>query len=398
MIRAKRLPLNSGKLRSEFLFVVLLLLSGCSGLFTEPMVRADGTSQVRFVEVELTPEAVAKANLDRYAPRQLPSVFYGGSAGATSSSSPPPPRGTVAPYRIGVGDIVAVKGKSLPGKTLEQDFSVSESQFQIRDDGTIDMPGIGVLKLGGKTVAEADTALSDLFVRQQIDPTFRIEMVGFNARSVVIDGDVGTPGVVQITQTPLTINRALASRGGIRAEDRHNARVVLFRDGKRYSLRGDDVTAMAKVVLRDNDSLVVEAGRAPSAERTLFESRAAHGAEPRDHVYIAGEVANQKVVELPFARQLPLTELLLGVGGIPLNTGDLAEIYIIRTYHHAGTATVYHLNAANVVNLALANHFELRPRDIVFVTPRPVTQWSRVMSQLAPTTVTGTVSDILTLP
>ena len=283
--------------------------------------------------------------------------------------------------------MIAVNGKRLQSTTLETDFRPSETQYQLRDDGTIEIPGIGKLRLGGLTLPEADDALAALLVRERIDPNYRIEVSGYNARAVTIAGAVGAPGVVPITQTPLTMDRALAVRGGLRVEDRSAATVTLYRADQRYSLRGNDVAAMAKVVLRDGDSLVVDAGRSSSIERDLYAVRSQEDVEPRDRVFIAGEVARPRTSELPVGRQAHLSEFLLDAGGVPLISGDLSEVYVIRTYGHDYRATIYHLDASNVVNLALATRLELRPFDIVFVSEQPVTRWARVLSQLSPSEV-----------
>lgn len=367
--------------------LVVLLLPGCGVVNNTAQVRQDETAQIPFVEVEMTQATVAQANLSQYVPKQLPDIFYYGSAGSATLTSPLPPQTEQQPYRLGPGDVIAVNGKSLQSTTLEPDFRPSETQYQLRDDGTLEIPGIGKLRLGGLTLPEADDELASLLVRERIDPNYRIEVSVYNARAVTIDGAVGAPGVVPITQTPLTIDRALAVRGGLRVEDRSAATVILYRTGQRYSLRGSDVATMAKVVLRDGDSLVVDPGRSLSIERDLYAARSQENVEPRDLVFIAGEVGAPRASELPVGRQAYLSEVLLDAGGVPLISGDLSEVYVIRTYGHDYRATVYHLDASNVVNLALATRFELRPFDIVFVSEQPVTRWARVLSQLNPSEI-----------
>jgi polysaccharide export outer membrane protein len=46
---------------------------------------------------------------------------------------------------------------------------------------------------------------------------------------------------------------------------------------------------------------------------------------------------------------------------------------------------VYHLDAASPVALALAEDFELQPKDVVFVDATSLVRWSRVISLLLPT-------------
>jgi len=45
---------------------------------------------------------------------------------------------------------------------------------------------------------------------------------------------------------------------------------------------------------------------------------------------------------------------------------------------------VFNLNAKNPVALALADRFELQPRDVVYVDHVPLATWSRVFSLILP--------------
>ncbi len=54
-------------------------------------------------------------------------------------------------------------------------------------------------------------------------------------------------------------------------------------------------------------------------------------------------------------------------------------------------AKVYQLDAESPVAFAIANRFELKPQDIVYVGPAQVTRWNRLISQLLPSaTILGT--------
>jgi polysaccharide export outer membrane protein len=190
----------------------------------------------------------------------------------------------------------------------------------------------------------------------------------------------------------MTMDRALAMRGGLRAEERSAVTVLLYRAGQRYALRGSDVAVMSEVVLRDGDSLVVDPGRSSLVERDLYTVRLQENVEPRDRVFITGEVAQPRTSELPVGRQAHLSELLLDAGGVSPISGDLSRVYVIRTYGNDARAMVYRLDASNVVNLALATQMELRPFDIVFVSEQPVTVWARVLSQGNPSEIVRVIN------
>lgn len=381
-----------GSIRKGWYAGCFALLAGCASINGGALFESDEAEQIAFTQVDLTPEAIRQANQSRYTPKNLPSGFYSDVGISRGQSAPPPPALAPVAYQLGPNDVVSIKGRQQDILGSELGPQIADGLYRLRDDGTVEIPGVGRLELGNLTIGDANRALMEFLVEARIDPTYSLEIETFNARAVSVEGAVGSPGIVPLTQSPLTLARAIALSGGLRAEDRAAARVNLFRDGDRYSLPGDDVATMAAAYLQDGDTIVVEQGVTAEEQRLLYTQRDTLGAVPRDHVFIAGEVSSPRMTEMPLARQMNLAELLLEDGGVPLISGDLSQVYVLRTYGMDDQAVVYHLNAGNVVNLTLATRFELRPNDIVYVSERPVTVWSRFFSQLEPTGIAATAN------
>lgn len=65
-------------------------------------------------------------------------------------------------------------------------------------------------------------------------------------------------------------------------------------------------------------------------------------------------------------------------------SSDPHNVYVIRRAAE-GEPQVYHLDAKSPVALALAEGFELRPKDVVYVDSGGLVRWSRVINLLVPT-------------
>jgi polysaccharide export outer membrane protein len=61
----------------------------------------------------------------------------------------------------------------------------------------------------------------------------------------------------------------------------------------------------------------------------------------------------------------------------------VGNIFVIRGDYEA--PEIYHLDASSADALLLATQFQLRPRDVVFVSTYKLAQWNRVMAQILPT-------------
>jgi polysaccharide export outer membrane protein len=80
--------------------------------------------------------------------------------------------------------------------------------------------------------------------------------------------------------------------------------------------------------------------------------------------------------------RLTLTEALGEAGGINPVTGDARQVYVVR--RTSQSSVVYQLDANAPGALAMAEGFELNPRDVVYVAATPLTNWNRTISALIP--------------
>ncbi|MBY6059431.1 polysaccharide biosynthesis/export family protein [Leisingera daeponensis] len=445
---------------------VVGLLSGCSTIYRSPSVQAGVSDAGKVRVVAVTPETVMVANRAPYQPKTLPSVF-GISAGSGAGASPrgvgtlpnppstqdgsrqglrlaPPPNVDPGPYTIGTGDVVVLSTPSTQGTIAELSGLLaaqnSRNGYTVQDDGSINIPDVGRVRISGLTVDEAEALLFQRLVESQIDPTFSLEVSEFNSRRVSVGGAVGKPGVLPITLRPLTLGEALSAAGSVSVADIDISSVRIYRDGTMYQIPLEDLysrSELQRLNLLAGDSVFVDtdydlsraeryfaqqiqlqqttlAGRQAAIDelttaltlrradlnerRENFTQALDLDAVERDYVYLSGEVRTQGRYTLPFERKASLADALFDTGGgIAKETGDASEVYVLRAsddIREFGAVTAWHLDVRNAAHLSLASKFELRPDDIVFVAENPVTRWSRVVDQITPSLITAPINAI----
>jgi len=87
---------------------------------------------------------------------------------------------------------------------------------------------------------------------------------------------------------------------------------------------------------------------------------------------------------------LTLAQALAEAYGVDFNTSRPEEIYVIRTGEQK--PEIFQLNAESPDALILADQFTLQAHDTVFVGTAGVTQWSRVLNQILPSSFTSVMS------
>ncbi len=353
-------------------------------------------------------------------------------------SADPPPQVNPGPYTIGIGDVLVLSTPSTQGTAGELSGLLaaqnSRNGYTVQDDGSINIPDVGRVRLVGLTVDEAEALLFQRLVENQIDPTFSLEIAEFNSRRVSVGGAVGQPGVQPITLTQLTLNEALSAAGSVSVSDIDNSSVRIYRDGRMYQIPMEDLytrTDLQNLNLIADDSVFVDTDYdLDRAERyfaqqiqlreTVLEGRKTAlqelstavnlrrddlderrdnfiqsielDAVDRDYVYLSGEVRTQGRYALPFGHTATLADALFDTGGgIAKETGDASEVYVLRASQDArefGAVTAWHLDIRNAAQLTMAAQFELRNNDIIFIAENPVTRWGRTISQITPSLIT----------
>lgn len=426
-------------------------LGACGVSYNSPSVKEHGADSAVSV-VPLSSESIQQANASAYSPRALPAIFYAATNTSTSitglGSLPaqpsvpnltreqpeyiPLPDIQKAPYKVGVGDVLILSTTGA-SSTVEQLSGLLAAQskrqgYTVRDDGSISIPGVGDVALAGLTLQAAGDRLFQALLRDQLDPTFSLEVAEFNSQRVSVGGAVNKPALVPITLTPLTLSDALTASGGSALRNKEYAVIRIYRDGRLYQIPFEiykERPDLQKKLLQDGDAVYLDTSydldralafyktqldvislrnnsrrqtldaieseinlrRASLQERReLFRAREVLGAVERDYVYLTGEVKEQSRFPLPFGHQASLADVLYGEGGFDNTTGDPSAIYVLRSASKTGPEVIaYHLDASNAVNLTLATKFEMRPDDVVFIEEQPITKWNRALQQIFPT-------------
>lgn len=422
-------------------------LSGCGVVYFPPTVSERATDAAVAV-VPVTAAVVKTANASPYRPRQVPAVFLqtadnGGEpqgAGAlpdpifTDETRPdtvemrlPPPPPDV-PYEIGVGDVLQLateqSARSVEQLSGVQSVENQRQTYSVQDDGAIAVLDVGRIRVAGLSLEEAEAEVFQAFVAAGLDPTFSLGVEEFNSKRVTIGGAVRSPSVVPITLTPLSLQETLTTAGGVASLDTEFMTIRLYRNGNLYQIpvdrlpgtnvelaAGDSIFVdtdyrldraqayfneqITRQNLRESDrqrarselaSEISRRGAALSEARANFRAQLELGVIDRDYVYLTGEIARQGRFPLPFGREATLADALFEQNGLISNVSDPGQIYLLRG-NATGQVTAFHLNGRNTVNLLHATNMELRPNDIIFVAPQPITSWNRALNQLTPSLI-----------
>ena len=253
----------------------------------------------------------------------------------------------------------------------------------VQDDGMLYYPYVGNVQVQGKTTNEVrellSQGLSKYFKKVKLD----VRVLSFQSHRAAVVGQVKMPGIQAMMETPMTITEAISRAGGV-TEDADMSNVTLARDCKLYKI---DVLmlyekggAEQNLLLKDGDVLNVS--------------------DRKDNeVFVMGEVGKQQALQINKGK-LTLAQALAKAYGIDFNTSRAEEVYVIRTGELKKgelKSEIFQLNAKSPDALILADQFHLQAHDTVFVSTAGVTQWSRVLNQILPSSFTSVMSKAATM-
>lgn len=134
-----------------------------------------------------------------------------------------------ASYAIAPGDLLGVS--VFEQKQLDRDVRVGQS-------GTISFPLIGIVKIDGMSVNEAEGVIGDKLRDFLVNPQVTLFVKQYRKEKIFILGEVGKPGSVDLPdETKLTVLEAITLAGGfskIAAPNR--TKVIRMVNGKTHTI------------------------------------------------------------------------------------------------------------------------------------------------------------------
>lgn len=284
--------------------------------------------------------------------------------------------GVAKPYLIGPGDVLNIVVWDHPelaivpaGASLTADatsLSPVGNGYNVSPAGLVQFPFVGNLTLGGLTEYEARDLLTTRLSRFFKNPQVTVRIQSYRNGRVYVDGEVRTPGLQAVNDIPMTLPEAINRAGGFTATADRST-VSVSRNGSTTAINLPQLTALGinpTSILLGNGDLVRVLSREDSK------------------VYVMGEVTRPLAQPLRNGR-LTLNEALGEAGGVNPNSGDPRQIYVVRSAPE-GPPEIFHLDARSPVAYALAEGFELKSRDVVYVDPSSLVRWNRVISLILP--------------
>jgi len=283
--------------------------------------------------------------------------------------------GVAQPYRIGSGDILNIVVWDHPDLVLAPAGSLTtdavtgahvSNGYNVSAEGAIQFPYVGSFKVAGLTELEVRDRLMARLAKYFSDPKVTVRIQSYRAGRVYLDGEVRAPGLQAVNDIPMTLPEALHRAGGFTAEADRSA-VAISRNGITTLV---DLPRLAALGVNPTQ-ILLEAG---DLVRVLSRDDA--------KVYVMGEVTRPIAQPLRNGR-LTLNQALGEAGGVSTTSGNPQQIYVVRAAA-AGKPEIFHLDASAPVAYALAEGFELKARDVVYVDPVPLVRWNRVISLILP--------------
>lgn len=148
--------------------------------------------------------------------------------------------------------------------------------YLVTEDGTIQFPVLGNIKVSGLTKNEVKKMLVQQLIEKKllVDPIVAIRIINFR---ITVMGEVRNPGVVSVPSEKVSLLEALGLAGDLTVFAKRD-NILLIREGengekqlKRININSKELFNSPYYYLRSNDVVYVEANaaRLSSAERSM---------------------------------------------------------------------------------------------------------------------------------
>ncbi len=321
------------------------------------------TEALPFDVIDLTPTTIAAYRQPESIDR--PSVTSALSAGGKISVAP----GDAIKVRI----FEPYEGSIFP--TIQKpgaDFGVQ----RVTDAGTINIPFVGTVQVAGLDLSQIERRIAQQLNGKAQDPQVIVEFVADRTHTVMVSGDVKTPGRVSILEGVRSVVDAINRVGGPASTGgggpsgamggQTQLEVVVRRHGDVIlTAQYSELLAGGDIAIQKGDEIVVR---------------------PNSRVFtVLGAVMKSGNVEMT-KHNLSLLEALGQVGGLNDIRTNKTGVYVFRMgdlkNNLAARARVFRLDLMQPVSIFVAQQFGMQARDVIYVTNAPLYEYDKVLTSI----------------
>jgi polysaccharide export outer membrane protein len=280
---------------------------------------------------------------------------------------------------------------SRPGPTSANGPSVQSSNqtlpaLMVDRDGTIVIPFAGVVNVRGMTTRQASDAIRRSLAGRVANPQVLVAVASSPANGIVVLGEVRSPGRASVRPGAENLLDAIAAAGGPN-RNIDDIRVTVNRAGTTYD-------APLRKVLSDFDQNI----RLKRGDQVNLVYA------PRRYSSF-GALGKVSQFEMP-SGTLTLTGALGQLGGLDPTTANAHSVLVFRFERPdaaqlagvtlaptpKGVPIIYRLDLQSPTGFFIANSFEIRPDDVIFVPRSRVTEMRTFFEFVR--SITGIIYDV----
>jgi polysaccharide export outer membrane protein len=287
-------------------------------------------------------------------------------------------------YRVGPGDTVLVAVYGHPELSMAPytgaTSTVSNGRLAglvIDNDGTIQFPLVGSVKVAGKSVEQMRVFLEHELTRYVKDPKVTVQVIFSGSIRYYLLGQFAAPGM-KYSDRPLRLLEAMSLGGSVMLDKASLRGAYVARNNKRLPVNFrrlvHDGDLRENIALKTGDIVFIPDIHAEQA-----------------FVFGAAATSNPTGGPVPFRNgHLDIVQALAasGFGFRDRAQGRLAKTRVIRS--EGDTGEYFVVNVSKILS-GKAAPFALAPGDVVYVPPTAFTTFNQALEQLLPTlqTVAG---------
>jgi polysaccharide export outer membrane protein len=286
---------------------------------------------------------------------------------------------------FGIGDVVAVTifEASSGGLFIPAEAGVRPGNFitipsqAVDVNGNITIPYAGAIRARGRTAAEIQQAIVDALKDRAIEPQAVVSLADQRTSLITVLGDVGRAGRLPAQLSAERILDTIARAGGT-AGPGPDEWVMLERNGRRA------LSPFGALIYEPANNIYIH------ANDIIYVYR-----EPQTYLTF-GALGQQQ--QIPFGTwRITLAEAVAKAGGLVDGAADPASVFLYRgetrdvaeaigidvsKFQGPIIPVIYNINFRNPASYFLATTFEIRNKDVIYVSNSVSTEASKFLNYI----------------